>query len=344
MGDWFEIRFRDAEEDGRLDPAFAARVRGLVVHEWGASSASRAARNADHDHETDDDRNHDEGELIMLETEDRPTTEATEPPSRRPPGRWLLMAAVVMVVAAIGGALLVDGDDRDVDTATSAPASGPGSGSALDAPAEEVPQIEEFVPLEVGRWYVDPDGDAATPLRVSFDIPAEGWVSWLGAANFSGESHIALSTMTVDNLAVDACTDHSPRDPAVGPTVDDLATALTQLPPFEVTSPPSAVTVLGYAGTHLQLTVPDIPLMSERGNSGFADCTEGNLVSWYSPLHDRGTSPFYGYNGEPGRTEDFWILDVDGTRLVLSATYGPGSQDDDVDELAMIIDSIRIDP
>lgn len=341
MADWFETRFREAGEPPPVDAAFAARVRSLALDEWGAGTASSPATRDD-DFYDDDHHPDDLGEIIMLEIEDRTTADEPPDPRRQRPSPWLLAGAAAIVIAVVGGALLVDrgDDDRDIQSAADAP----GGGAASAAPAEEVPQIEEFVPLEPGRWYVDPDGNDATPLRVSFDIPADGWVSWLGAANFSGQSHVALSTMTVDNLSVDACTDHAPRDPAVGPTVDDLATALTQLPPFQVTSPPRDVTVLGYSGRHLQITVPDLPVDSDRGDISFAGCTAGNLTTWYSPLHDGGASPFFGYNGEPGRTEDFWILDVDGTRLVLSVTSGPGSLDEDVVELDAILASLRIEP
>ena len=47
-------------------------------------------------------------------------------------------------------------------------------------------------------------------------------------------------------------------DPPVGPTVDDMATALAALSPFVLTKPPSDVTVDGFSGKHLELTVPDI--------------------------------------------------------------------------------------
>ena len=74
----------------------------------------------------------------------------------------------------------------------------------------------------------------------------------------------------------------------MGPTVDDLATALSQLAPFEVTAPPTDVTLFGYPGKHLELTVPD---------RGFADCGNGELHSWISPLNG---GSFSGYDG-PGR-------------------------------------------
>ena len=331
MADWFETRFREAAEPERADPAFAARIRALVVEAWGEEPAVAIPQETDTGG-TDAGDDPDLEEVIMLETEERVRSDGPGRPPRSSRGRWVLVAAGVAVLAILG-ALFVDGGEDDVDTATEVEPV---------PPAKEVQG--EFLPLEPGRWFVDPDGDPATPLRVSFDIPADGWRSWLGAANESGVSHVLLTTTTIDNLVRDACTGHAPADPPVGPTVDDLAVALTQLEPFEVTAPPTDITLRGYEGKHLQLTVPDLATTTNRGNVEFADCTGGQLESWYSPLHDGGRSPFYGYNGEPGRTEDFWILDVDGTRLVLATSSGPGSLDADVAELQQIFDSIRIEP
>jgi hypothetical protein len=327
MADWFETRFPQDSEPARVDPAFAARIRTLVLDEWRADPARGAGAN-----EILSDRDRYQGEIVMLDTEDPITDEEPLPPQRRLPGRWLLVAAAVAVVA-VAGALLVGGND-EVDTATQ---------KSAPEPAKEVP-VDDGVPLQPGRWFVDPDGDASTPLRVSFEVSAGGWESWLGTVKFGGGGHAMLTVAAIDNLVREACTGHSPADPAVGPTVDDLAIALSQLAPFEVTSPPTDVTVRGYRGTHVQLTVPDIPIVNARGGRNFEGCQGGQLQSWFSPIHDGGSAAFFGYNAEPGRTEDYWILDVDGTRLVLITMSSPASPAADVDELEAIFDSIRIEP
>jgi hypothetical protein len=65
----------------------------------------------------------------------------------------------------------------------------------------------------------------------------------------------------------------------------------------------------------------------------------------FSPFIDTAEEgdAFYGYTG-PGYREDFWILDVDGTRLVVASERSPGSPRKDVAELSAILDSIRIEP
>jgi hypothetical protein len=52
---------------------------------------------------------------------------------------------------------------------------------------------------------------------------------------------------------------------------------------------------------------------------------------------------YYSYTG-PGYVEEFWILDVEGTRLMIASEQSPGSPQDDLAELQAILDSIRIEP
>jgi hypothetical protein len=102
------------------------------------------------------------------------------------------------------------------------------------------------------------------------------------------------------------------------------------------------VTVDGFSGKHLELTVPDnLPIDHE----GFAGCVGGNLSSWVGALdavHDDGGA-FGGYT-HPGDREEFWILDVEGTRLVIAAERSLGSPPSDLAELQAILDSIQIEP
>jgi hypothetical protein len=141
------------------------------------------------------------------------------------------------------------------------------------------------------------------------------------------------------------CRDHSPADPPVGPSVDDLATALGELPPFRVTSPPKDVTIYGYSGKHLELTLPDMPFEFRGDGDLFSGCTGFDwhrryLMSWIAPYL---TYAFYGY-WAPGHTEEFWILDVEGTRLVIAADRSPDSPRKDLAEQRAILESIQIEP
>lgn len=208
---------------------------------------------------------------------------------------------------------------------------------------QDIMELEPFAPLEPGTYFIDPDLDPSTPLRVVYEVPFEGWSMWIGATKAGDDGHVIVSITTVTNLVRHGCRDHSWADPPVGPSVNDLATALADLAPFRVTSPPKDVTIYGYRGKHLELTVPDLPVAGDGDDRRFAACIDGNLKSWVAAIDTEPGDAFYGYNGEPGRTEEFWILDVDGTRLVIEANWSPASPREDVAETRAILDSIRIE-
>jgi hypothetical protein len=96
----------------------------------------------------------------------------------------------------------------------------------------------------------------------------------------------------------------------------------------------------GYGGKHLVLAVPDMPRQTIGGEGRWTDCRNGELKSWIAPPL---SFAFYGYS-QVGSLEEFWILDVDGTRLVISAAYHPDSPPADLAEMRAVLDSIRIEP
>jgi hypothetical protein len=203
-------------------------------------------------------------------------------------------------------------------------------------------KIANFAPLEPGSYFIDPDGDESTPLRVVYEIPAAGWIQWIGAAKCTDEGCIGMTITTVSNLVTDGCHDHSWADPPVAPSVDDLVAALAGLAPFEVTSPPSDVTFGGYGGKHLAWTVPDLPVEEVGDDTRFSGCIDGVLKSWVAFVDTEPGDAYYGYG--LGDREEFWILDVAGTRLMISAGRSSGPTPADLAELRTVLDSIRIEP
>lgn len=258
---------------------------------------------------------------------------------------WTPALAIVLAAAALGACS--SGSQAPSATVTSPAATT--DPSSTPTVLDLTPTIMDilageaapFADLEPGTYAIDPDLDSSTSLRVTWEILAEGWTSWIGAAKFSDAGHTGVSITTVSNLVSDGCRDHAWADPPVGSSVDDLATALTDLAPFKVTSPPESVDIYGYSGKHLELTVPKDQPISEDGN--FIGCDEGSLKSWVAAIDTEPGDAYYGYTG-PGYTEEFWILDVEGTRLMLVAERSPGSPREDVEELRTILDSIRIEP
>ena len=218
------------------------------------------------------------------------------------------------------------------------------SPTAMPAPTypANVMDVPDFSPLEVETYFVEPVG---TDIQVFYTIPAEGWMSWFGAfkpglPTDPPDSVVGLSIVNATNVVQDGCTAHVAADPPVGPTVDDMATALAALSPFALTKPPSDVTIDGFSGKHLELTVPELALERSGDGNTFTDCTDGELWSWIgAPL----SFAYHGYS-HPGQVEEFWLLDVDGTRLMIVAGTSPGSSEGDIAELHSILDSIDIVP
>src|ERR687895_2146872 len=97
----------------------------------------------------------------------------------------------------LGLALLVALAGCAPGTGTSAPRT-----SAPPAPSEPSPtstiqdimELEPFAPLEPGTYFIDPDADPSTPLRVVYEVPVEGWSQWTGAVKFAADDgHVAVS-------------------------------------------------------------------------------------------------------------------------------------------------------
>jgi hypothetical protein len=248
-----------------------------------------------------------------------------------------LQLGLALLIPLAGCAPTPEGTDT-----TTAPTAG--SEPTASPTIQDIMELPYFSPLEPGTYFIDPDGDSSTPLRVVYEVPAEGWSMWIGAVKFAEDGHVGVSITTVTNVVRHGCRDHSWADPPVGPSVNDLAAALADLAPFRVTSPPKDVTIFGYSGKHLELTVPDLPVEGEGDDRRFTECMEGTLKSWVAFIDaaEEGDA-FYGYTG-PGYREEFWILDVEGTRLMIAAERSPDSPPEDLAEQRAILDSIRIEP
>ncbi len=116
--------------------------------------------------------------------------------------------------------------------------------------------------------------------------------------------------------------------PLPGPTVDALATALSNLP-GGIGSKPTAVTLGGHSGKGLTLTAP----------ASFTSCTlstNGTFSVWQLPL---GAT----MDMTAGGRSRVWILDVGGTRLVVDVPELTGDPTTTA-EIQGILDSLQIAP
>lgn len=125
-----------------------------------------------------------------------------------------------------------------------------------------------------------------------------------------------------------------PELPATTP--DQIAAAFLAQAQTDATTPID-VTIGGYAGKTVTLTVPmsyEVPGATREEE--FGDC-------------DEETFAFYGIVGNesavvrnaqgPGQIDELWILDVDGSIVILDAAYSPATPPDLVDELRALAES-----
>lgn len=228
------------------------------------------------------------------------------------PARYGLVAVVVVTAAILGAAFFrpagnIGTDPTPTPTPTTAVLIEPDSTEALGA-------------LTAGTYYVD----SPFPVRVTFDVP-QGWSAWgytsAGSQiNLNSGSDSEVSFEIVDNIAADPCTGQL-LDPPVGPSVDELVTALSNLAGFEA-SAATDITVDGFHGKQFTLTAPDIDAPCE------------SMLTWKTTTRHNGVGL--------GEVNEVRILDVDGVRLLICIAYFPPITKADRSELEAIVDSAQI--
>jgi hypothetical protein len=259
--------------------------------------------------------------------------------------RFGIAAAVVVAAAVLGITLLARPNDT-VGPATT-PTPTPNATAASIPLLTDQGTIETGATLAAGTYLLD----YPFPARLAFTVPS-GWQVWhvdflsagllvdAGPGNGSGWGLFFLSPG--HNLYADPCDKtRGLLDPVPGPTVDDLAAALANLPGMTASAPVD-IEVDGYAGKLIELTAP-----ADGGS-----CPAGDATLWdFAGLDD--------YPMAPGEPLPIRILDVDGVRVVIVATDYPGTSAwelgegktfdprhhaDDQVELQAIFDSVQINP
>ena len=243
-----------------------------------------------------------------------------------------MAAAAVVVVAVVGVSLL----PRQGGIGGSGPSPSP---TAVPSPIENF--VGSYAP---GTTYVIDDPGVGSS-RMTFTIPAPGWSAFdpvFVGKNVPGGSDVfdlQLSPHLVDNVYTGGCHWHGTAlVPRVGPTVDDLATALSaQAGPGA--SPPTAVTVGGHPGKKVELSIPE--------DLDVTTCDSDGDVSifgrWYTYVPS-GTSDAAPFTYGVGQHNTVYIVDVDGTRQVIDTMYVSGTSAADRTELDQIVASIRFEP
>ena len=171
-------------------------------------------------------------------------------PARRFPemnntAKLALGAAAVVVVALLGVRFLAPGG------------TGLGSDGPTAAPTPTAtPQLLATGPLDAGTVMAS----VYDSISVTFTVP-EGWQGFEGSCVLPVTGTTAPDGMgicfqeVVGGLYSDPCDPAAQADIPIGPSVDDLATALTEQTAYEATDP-TDVTLGGYSGKRLDLQLP----------------------------------------------------------------------------------------
>ena len=250
--------------------------------------------------------------------------------------------------AALASALLLagcGGDDSSADSATTTASPGsaypstaardtatpPTTGDAdTGAPATTIAPATKTIRFDVHNTsipvtFTAPDDAVTTgdlvlsPTHWTVD---DGW----GAHKGAEKDVVGVQFAVISNIYADGC-QHSLVAPPVGPTVDDLAQAWANLPQYRATAAVD-VTIDGYAGKQVGFTVPEFNV---------SDCQDDVFLLW-----GVGADPGFYAPAPGGMHIEQRILDVNGTRLVISAYYSPSSPPQDRAALDEALASIQI--
>jgi len=254
-----------------------------------------------------------------------------------------LGAVAVVAVLLVGSRLLgsfgpsVGGEP----TATASPSATPKPTSSLRAGLPDGPF------LITGQ---DSSGDGG-PVAVTVDIASSDWMPYadvdgllknddgLDPPEGAGAMFLAWAwpAGTGFNVYGDPChwTTTIPKRPATTP--DEIAADLAAQASRDATAPVD-VTIGGYAGKAVTIHVPmsyDLPSPAGREEE-FAACDQ-SIFATYGIETDE-TVDARNAQG-PGQVDELWILDVNGSIVILDAAYSPTTAANVVDEMRALAES-----
>ena len=245
-------------------------------------------------------------------TLDSPTTKTR---NRRRPALVAAAALVVLGVAAIAFAVNnTSSSDDDAPPSATAVTVAPSTTVAATAapttiaattvaPTTAVAAITKTVQFTVTNAHIP----------VTFTVPND-WTVAEGFTAYNG-TDVGVLFDDVTNIYADGCA-WKLVDPPVGPTVDDLVAAWADVPDLAPTAAVD-ITVNGHTGKQIELTVPDYA-------SG--ECRANQFGLWRVPSDPSESSDSPGYWAQgPKQHLKTWVLDIDGTRLVIAWTYLPSA-------------------
>ena len=251
------------------------------------------------------------------------------------------MVAMILATACTSGQGAASPESTTRASTTPAPSVTASSGGASTTPTAaasaavpEFPGVSDDVAPGTYLWAAG----GATPADITFTIPA-GWMSRYGIPHKDrgGPGEIAIGNWIIANVYTDPCQwQGSLLSPAVGPTVDDLVTALVAQKDRNATAQNRR-----HAGR--------LPRQAGRAvdpaDLDRATCDEGVIRTWVAPGEDTAlVNETENLGMHPGQLNVTYIVDVNGDRLVIDTWHMPGTSAADLAELDAILASMRIEP
>lgn len=280
---------------------------------------------------------------VLFTAADRIGRQRQRPAWRLQPGRFPAMTFAGRLVAALVLLLVVllGGTAWFVGSQSPAPAPSPSPSPTPTATPGPVPDA-----MTGGRYVFGPFGQAPSVTVVATGPDGwKGFPSWAmdGPAPVRADapSGIAVAFFTANGMFSDPChwdvrgvgNTSQPGDVAVGPTVDDLVTAL-HANTFYTSTAATPVTIDGYAGKELELQLPAEPSYDTCDKDDPTD--SGGHVFVFS-------GPGLYAQGQANRWH-LYILDVEGTRLIAAVLSYEGTPKAALDLASSIIQTLDINP
>jgi hypothetical protein len=250
--------------------------------------------------------------VLVTERRTDMQTDSREATEQRGQSRWrgpLVGIAAAVAILIAGSIFLLTNDEPPV--AEPAPNATP-----------ITPTFEDSV-LAPGAYFVDTDGNEASTPRGTFVIEGSRWNNVpSGVKKDSAETFVALMVVEVDEVWSSAC--EPTASVAAGTTAADLANQFANVG-LTVREALAPVSAFGQNGYHLVGEVP-------------AGCGGESRPAWSGPVFDH---RWY----DPADVVEYWFLDVEGTVVMIEASWVPGSSpEEDIAELDAIVDTLVITP